>query len=204
MQNRGDRFQVHNQVQSMPTLSPKKIGCYLVDAGLLTAAQISVALNDQQSTGMRFGEIVVARGWLKEQTVEWIMSKVVEPERQAIHRHQQAAYQRSASQQASNRWSNQGAHSVLQPPATQAKPGVAQSSQPTLSASTGRMPVSRMPDSATRKPADKPTDATAEQPTPQTDKPTAAINSKFIRREAPISKPLPSVNSSDGDVNWVG
>ena len=56
----------------------------MVEAGLLTHDQINVALNDQQATGMRFGEIIVARGWLKEQTVEWIVTKVIEPERQLV------------------------------------------------------------------------------------------------------------------------
>jgi hypothetical protein len=196
MQDRSKRFQVQNQVQSMATLPPKKIGCYLVDAGLLTAAQISVALNDQQSTGMRFGEIVVARGWLKEQTVEWIMKKVVEPERQAIRRYQQAAIQQSASQQASNRWGHQNAPALSQSSATQAKPGIPQSPQ-TVPASDGRMLVSQVPQGESCKPADKPAVPSPEQATPP-------VSPKFIRREAPISKPLPSVNSSDGDVNWVG
>ncbi|MBI4781862.1 MAG: hypothetical protein HY785_11150 [Oscillatoriophycideae cyanobacterium NC_groundwater_1537_Pr4_S-0.65um_50_18] len=78
MRDKSDRY----QVQTVPTLVPaKRLGSYLVDAGLLTADQINVILNDQQATGMRFGEIATARGWLKEQTIEWIVQKVVEPER---------------------------------------------------------------------------------------------------------------------------
>jgi hypothetical protein len=45
--------------------SKKRLGGYLVEAGLLTPAQIDVALNDQKLTGMRFGEILAARGWVK-------------------------------------------------------------------------------------------------------------------------------------------
>ncbi len=33
----------------------KRLGGYLVEAGLLTPAQVDVALNDQKLTGMRFG-----------------------------------------------------------------------------------------------------------------------------------------------------
>jgi hypothetical protein len=61
----------------------KRLGGYLVEAGLLTTAQIDVALNDQKLTGMRFGEILAARGWVKQQTIEYLMHKVVMPEQQA-------------------------------------------------------------------------------------------------------------------------
>lgn len=60
----------------------KRLGGYLVEAGLLTTAQIDVALNDQKLTGMRFGEILAARGWVKQQTIEYLMHKVVMPEQQ--------------------------------------------------------------------------------------------------------------------------
>lgn len=58
----------------------KRLGGYLVEAGLLTPAQVDVALNDQKLTGMRFGEILAARGWVKQQTIEYLMQKVILPE----------------------------------------------------------------------------------------------------------------------------
>ena len=61
----------------------KRLGSYLIEAGLLTPAQIEVALADQQLAGIRLGEVLVRRGWIKEETVEYFMRKVVEPERQA-------------------------------------------------------------------------------------------------------------------------
>lgn len=61
----------------------KPIGAYLVEAGLLTDAQVGVALADQTTTSMQFGEVVVTRGWLKEQTIEYLMQKVILPERSA-------------------------------------------------------------------------------------------------------------------------
>jgi hypothetical protein len=64
--------------------SGTRLGSYLIEAGLITAAQVSVVLNDQQvGTDMRFGEVLVARGWVKLETIEFIMTRVVEPERRA-------------------------------------------------------------------------------------------------------------------------
>jgi hypothetical protein len=63
-----------------PTL--KRVGGYLIDAGLLNESQVDVALHDQQATGMRFGDIVVERGWIERQTVEYFIVKVIELERE--------------------------------------------------------------------------------------------------------------------------
>lgn len=60
--------------------SSKCIGNYLLEAGLLSAAQVDVILSDQASTGMRFGEIAVSRGWLKEQTIEYLMKHLIMPQ----------------------------------------------------------------------------------------------------------------------------
>lgn len=68
-------------VESRSSQPYQPIGAYLVEAGLLTDAQVGVALADQTVTAMPFGEIVVARGWVKEQTIEFIMHRVVLPER---------------------------------------------------------------------------------------------------------------------------
>ncbi len=76
----------------------KPLGGYLVEAGLLTPGQIDVALNDQKLTGMRFGEILAARGWVKQQTIEYLMQKVILPEKAAVR--QQPPQQQAAQQQA--------------------------------------------------------------------------------------------------------
>jgi hypothetical protein len=61
----------------------KKLGSYLVDAGLVTLAQIDVALNDQEfMDDMRIGDILVTRGWIKQQTLDFVIDKVVDPEQQ--------------------------------------------------------------------------------------------------------------------------
>jgi hypothetical protein len=65
----------------LPLVNPAKcIGNYLVEAGLLSTAQVDVILLDQASTGLRFGEIVVSRGWLKEQTIEYLMKHLIAPQ----------------------------------------------------------------------------------------------------------------------------
>lgn len=51
---------------------PKRIGERLIEANLLTPAQVQVALYDQQQFAtMRLGEIVVFRGWLNQQTTDF-------------------------------------------------------------------------------------------------------------------------------------
>ncbi|MFN4067256.1 MAG: hypothetical protein ACK4K5_08590 [Thermosynechococcus sp.] len=59
----------------------KRLGDYLVEAELVTPAQIEVALADQRATGARLGDILVARGWLRKGTIEFIMERVLLPER---------------------------------------------------------------------------------------------------------------------------
>lgn len=67
-----------NPTKAKPS-SAKHIGNYLVEAGLLSIAQVDVILCDQASTGMRFGEIAASRGWLKEQTIEYLMEHLILP-----------------------------------------------------------------------------------------------------------------------------
>ncbi|MDG2992452.1 hypothetical protein L3556_16155 [Candidatus Synechococcus calcipolaris G9] len=48
------------------------IGTLLCNAGLLHSGQIDVILTEQQIyQGMRFGEIIVLHGWLKEETIDF-------------------------------------------------------------------------------------------------------------------------------------
>jgi hypothetical protein len=143
------------QVQTVPTAlkTQKRLGTYLEEAGLINRAQIEVALNDQQATGLRFGEVLAARGWVKQQTIEYLMKKVVIPERR------QAA--------------------PAPPP-----------------------PPPLRPLKSTVQPSTVPSNP--QPPAPSRPSPPPQKNDPLQRRDVPISKPLPSVPSSDGDVNWVG
>lgn len=69
--------------QAMASHSPddRRIGSYLIEAGLLSPAQVDVVLSDQKLTGMKFGEILVSRGWLKSQTIEFLFENVILPQR---------------------------------------------------------------------------------------------------------------------------
>ena len=59
----------------------KRIGSYLIDAGLLSTDQVDVILMDQLHCDLKFGEIAVMRGWVTSETVEFIYKKIIEPER---------------------------------------------------------------------------------------------------------------------------
>ena len=72
---------MHRQAAASHYPDSKRIGSYLMDAGLLSSAQIDVVLSDQELTGMRFGEILVSRGWLKSQTIEFLFQHVILPQR---------------------------------------------------------------------------------------------------------------------------
>lgn len=71
--NKGD-----NNTQS--PYKPKHLGTYLVDAGLLTQNQINEALSEQKKSRQRLGEVISSRGWIKQQTIEYIMEEVILPQ----------------------------------------------------------------------------------------------------------------------------
>jgi hypothetical protein len=86
------------QLDTMSSEAPTRLGGYLIEAGLITPAQVAVVLNDQNfSQNMRFGEVLVARGWVKSETIEFVMKRVVEPERRAAL-DRQSVSDRNASQ----------------------------------------------------------------------------------------------------------
>lgn len=89
----------------MLTYNPdsKRLGGYLIDAGLLTPSQVDVALRDQESTGMRFGDIIVERGWVKKQTIEYLVRKVIELEREIGQPLDKGVVQTSYSMKRQNR-----------------------------------------------------------------------------------------------------
>mgnify|MGYP000169461374 CR=1 FL=1 len=71
-------------LRSIPTrhstqkLGKKYIGTHLVEAGLIAPAQVEVVLYDQQRTGMRFGEILAARGWVEQEMIDRFMAQVAQ------------------------------------------------------------------------------------------------------------------------------
>lgn len=154
MHDFGDRSS--SPAASDSSSSRKRLGGYLVEAGLLTPAQIDVALNDQKLTGMRFGEILAARGWVKQQTIEYLMKKVILPEQEATRQQPGKLPVRQVGQAVHS--TNGSATSIA------SRSGLAAD-------------ISGTTDSQRHTP---------------------------VRRDTPISKPLPSVGSSDDGVSWVG
>ncbi|WP_019499189.1 NAD(P)-binding domain-containing protein [Pseudanabaena sp. PCC 6802] len=59
----------------------KRIGTYLMEAGLVTAEQLEEALAEQTRISMPLGKLLASRGWVSQQTIEFMMEKVIEPER---------------------------------------------------------------------------------------------------------------------------
>ncbi|WP_421655550.1 hypothetical protein [Leptothermofonsia sp. ETS-13] len=154
MRDIGDRNL--SSVASDNSPNHKRLGGYLVEAGLLTPAQVDVALNDQKLTGMRFGEILAARGWVKQQTIEYLMKKIVLPEQEAARREEANALRQEGA-----------------------------ITRPSSAVST----INPSPHLDSGNSSSSPSENPRQTP---------------VRRAVPISKPLPSVSSSDGDVSWVG
>ncbi|MBE9179265.1 hypothetical protein IQ268_11895 [Oculatella sp. LEGE 06141] len=179
MLNRSDRTSTH---APQPAPTPKRLGGYLMDAGLVTSDQIHVALRDQQATGLRLGEILVARGWLKEQTVEWVMSQVVIPERKAYSQPPTPDLSQSARQ------------AVQTTPSQPRRLTQADLNDPELINGLTRI----------RPAARSATPQSTSQSTPRFSGTAASQPNTPIDRRPPIAKPLPSVQPPDEDVSWVG
>ncbi|MBW4575740.1 MAG: hypothetical protein KME08_10695 [Aphanothece sp. CMT-3BRIN-NPC111] len=89
---------IPNYLPTITSAEVKHLGAYLVEAELLSEAQVEVALADQRATGVRFGEILVARGWLKQKTIEYLMEKIILPERESANRASPMAREPTPSQ----------------------------------------------------------------------------------------------------------
>ena len=53
----------------------KLLGVLLQDAHLISDFQIQIALIDQQAYGMRLGDVLVLHGWLKQETLDFFLSR---------------------------------------------------------------------------------------------------------------------------------
>ncbi len=77
-------FSLKGNYEQQSTSQSKRLGDYLLEAGLLTNKQLEIALDEQQRTALRLGEIIHDQGWLDQQTIEYLMEKVIAPEREAM------------------------------------------------------------------------------------------------------------------------
>ncbi|RMF20704.1 MAG: low-complexity protein, partial [Cyanobacteria bacterium J083] len=63
-----------NSKSSLVFRAKRPLGEILVEAGLITPAQISVALSEQQQqVKLKIGEILVAHGWIEKKTIEFFV-----------------------------------------------------------------------------------------------------------------------------------
>ncbi len=65
----------------------KPLGMYLLEASLITPKQLDLALQEQKGSSKQLGHILAASGWIEQQTIEYLMEKVVVPERLASEGH---------------------------------------------------------------------------------------------------------------------
>jgi hypothetical protein len=76
------QFSYTYEMRAKQVHSVKRLGSYLVEAGLLAADKLALALIEQQATGKRLGDVLSDNGWVSRQTIEYIVEKLVLPERQ--------------------------------------------------------------------------------------------------------------------------
>ena len=62
--------------QSNSTLT-KSLSDSLVEAGLLTINHIDIALSEQRKTGVPLSDILINKGWVKQQTIDFIVKNII-------------------------------------------------------------------------------------------------------------------------------
>ncbi|WPF90135.1 hypothetical protein WEU38_07635 [Cyanobacterium aponinum AL20118] len=61
------------RIQLPPKKEAKKIGEYLLEAGLLTEKDIQQILKEQHKSGVKFGSLAVLRGCIKQETLNFFL-----------------------------------------------------------------------------------------------------------------------------------
>ncbi len=80
-------FMYSYELRSYLVRKVKPLGTYLIEAGLLTYDQLNIALQEQKVTGQCLGDIISSHGWVQSETIEYLMEKIVKPEREAALAH---------------------------------------------------------------------------------------------------------------------
>lgn len=60
---------------SYPAGGRKRLGMYLLEAGLLTPSQLASALDEQATRGEKLGVILIEHGWLAEPVLEAVLAQ---------------------------------------------------------------------------------------------------------------------------------
>lgn len=61
----------------------KRLLVYLLESGLVVQAQLPVLQYDREMTGKAFSEILIDRGWVRKQTLDFLVERVIIPEQRA-------------------------------------------------------------------------------------------------------------------------
>jgi hypothetical protein len=79
---------VHSVRSNISPKSRKLIGEILQEAGLISPQQIKIALDVQrQCVALRIGEILALKGWLKQETVDFLVTFCLEDKTITYHSH---------------------------------------------------------------------------------------------------------------------
>ncbi len=73
-----DFFAQHSQTQQNK-VQQHPLGYYLKSAKLLDDRQIKAILDEQHQTHLRFGEVAVNRGWVKQETIDFVLQLLANP-----------------------------------------------------------------------------------------------------------------------------
>ena len=75
------------QTGSVSTRSIRRsahLGRFLIDAELITEHQLERALSEQKNNTLPIGQILSGNGFVRQQTIEYLMNKVIIPERELV------------------------------------------------------------------------------------------------------------------------
>jgi thioredoxin reductase len=60
----------------------KRLGTYLLEAGLVTSEQLDIALKEQKDNPLLLGHLLSKKGWVNQQTIEYLIENVILPTQQ--------------------------------------------------------------------------------------------------------------------------
>ncbi|NJL51418.1 MAG: hypothetical protein HC930_02940 [Hydrococcus sp. SU_1_0] len=76
MQNSSDINDSSDSNELFVSKANRPLGEVLIEAGLITASQIELALQLQSTSNLRIGEILASHNWIEQQTADFLCRKV--------------------------------------------------------------------------------------------------------------------------------
>ncbi|MGB8700816.1 MAG: hypothetical protein WCD18_15470 [Thermosynechococcaceae cyanobacterium] len=72
---------IYSTASVTSSAKPMRLGAYLLEAELINTEQLQAALDEQKSNPIPIGQILSSNGFVSQQTIEYLMDKVILPER---------------------------------------------------------------------------------------------------------------------------